>query len=394
MHPKLAGEPQLPKSTVGRMEQKRFIPERFDPEGRAYDAEGVACTQLACPRCKLVIPRAALELGNIAFSVLGAPGSGKSVFLASMIFTMRQHASSFGLGFQDADLTLNKFLLDDERKLFLTADAEFFRPFDEAVEKTQVENGRYLASTIDGQEARFAFPFAFLISPSAGHPHAASERSHARLLCLYDNAGEQFLPGADAADTPMTRHLAVSKGLMYTFDPTKDRRFVKELGVRSSARVGVDRQDVVLIEAANRIREHAGLSRSAKVPQPLVVIVTKFDVWRDMLPNAQDLTLIRPHPNGSIDALSIDDLEALSNSCRELLFQHCREIVSAAESICDTVYYVPVAAVGLDVRSDPRSGDMKFKGADCEPIGVLIPLLALLSKNVPKLVQPLRRRSN
>lgn len=393
VHPKLSGEPQLPRSTIGRMEQKRFIPARFDPEGRALDSEGVACTQLACPRCRLVIPRAALELASTVFSVLGAPGSGKSVFLASMVFTMRQQAAALGLRFQDADLTLNKYLLEDERKLFLDADADRYRPFDHAVKKTQVDDVRYSTSIIEGQEARFAFPFTFLVAPSTGHPHADTEQSLGRLLCLYDNAGEQFLPGADAAHTPMTRHLAVSKGMMYTFDPTKDRRFLREMGGAANSRIGVNRQDVVLIEAANRIREHGGISRSAKVPQTLIVIVTKFDAWRSLLPEAENIQLIRRHPNGLIDAFALDEMDVLSKLCRDLLLRTCPEIVTAAESVSDTVYYCPVAAVGMDVRSDPRSGDTSFRGADCEPFGVLAPLLALLGKNVPKLIQSVRRRA-
>ena len=381
-------------STTGQKEQVRFIPERFDPEGRALDAEGVPCTQLACPKCHLVIPRAALELECLVFSILGAPGCGKSVFLASMVFTMRQHAAALGLRFQDADLALNKELLDDERRLFLAAEADRFRSFTTAVAKTEIESGRYSTSIIDGQEVRYAYPLSFLLAPSKGHPQEKSDHSQTRLLCLYDNAGEQFLPGADATHVPVTRHLAVSKGLMYTFDPTKDRRFIQELGLRTNSRVGTDRQDVVLIEAANRIREHAGLSRSAKLPQTLIVIVTKFDIWRSLLPQVANATLFRPHPNRAIEALSIDEVENVSNSCRDLLNTFCREIVSTAESICETVYYIPVASVGMNVRSDPNTGDMTFRSADCEPIGVLGPLLTLLSKTVPRLVPSLRRRSN
>jgi hypothetical protein len=392
VHHKLAGEPQLPR-TLESIPQKRFIPARFDTEGRALDSEGVACTQLACPRCRLVVPRAVVELPSTVFSVLGAPGSGKSVFLASMIFTMRQHAASLGLRFQDADLTLNKYLLEEERQIFLDAEAESYRPFDHAVKKTTVDGARYSTSLIDGQETRFAFPFTFLVAPTTGHPHVESEQSLGRLLCLYDNAGEHFLPGADAADTPMTRHLAVSKGLMYTFDPIQDRRFLRELGGRANPRIGADRQDIVLIEAANRIREHGGISRSSKVPQTLFVIVTKFDAWRSLLPDAENAQLIRRHPNGLIDAFAMDEMEALSNGCRDLLLRTCPEIVTAAESISDTVYYAPVAAVGMDVRPDPRSGTTCFRGATCQPFGVLAPLLALLGKNTPKLIQSLRRRS-
>src|SRR3954453_17481602 len=89
VHPNLTGDPQLDVSATGGKAQRRFIPERFDVEGRALDAERAPGTQLACPRGPPQIPRASLEMPNVVLSVLGAAGSGKSVFLTSMIFTMR-----------------------------------------------------------------------------------------------------------------------------------------------------------------------------------------------------------------------------------------------------------------------------------------------------------------
>jgi len=393
VHSRLAGEARLPTSTTGRAEQKRFIAERFDVEGRAIDAEGSPCTQIACPRCLLSFPRAALEVPSIVYSLLGAPGSGKSVFLASMTFMMRQQAAALGLRFQDGDLTLNKLLLEDERRLFLDAGSDGYRQFDEAVQKTQTDDIRYRTSIIDGHEARFVYPFTFLIAPAAGHPYDATERSVARLLCLYDNAGEHFLPGVDTAEAPMTRHLAASDGIMYTFDPTKDRRFLRELGERGDARAGSDRQDTVLMEAANRVRDHAGLSSTTKIPQTLVVVLTKFDVWRSLLPRAQEVSPLRMHPNGRIQVVSRDDLDTLSHLCHGLLRRLCPEVVSAAESVSDSVYYVPAAAVGMDVQKDLKSGAMKFRGAECEPHGVLVPLLSLLTNSAPRLVQSVRKRS-
>jgi hypothetical protein len=225
-------------------------------EGRVLDAEGAACTQLACPRCRLQIPRASLELPNLGISVLGAPGSGKSVFLTSMVFSLRQQAARLGLKFQDADLALNKYLLDDERKMFLDPAAESFRPIDKAVEKTQLDDQRYRKSLIDGHEASFVSPYTFLMGPSVGHPRISEAKGLSRLICIYDNAGEHFLPGSDTADRPMTRHLSASKGLIFVFDPTKDRRVRRRLNDTSQTKPGADRQDTELIEAANRIREN------------------------------------------------------------------------------------------------------------------------------------------
>jgi len=215
-----------------------------------------------------------------------------------------------------------------------------------------------------------------------------------RSLCLYDNAGEHFRPGADAADMPMTRHLAASKGLMYTFDPTTDRRVRRRLGNMSSVGMAADRQDVVLLEAANRIREHAGLAQTSRMSQTLVVVLTKFDVWQSLVPGLQDTNPWRPLPGSRTDALHWDQVEAISAACRDFLWESCREIVTAAESISENVVYTPVAAVGWNVTVDPGTGVTSFIGANCEPYGVLVPLIGLLGKSIPKLVPSLRRTAS
>jgi hypothetical protein len=393
--PKLADEPVLPALATGK-EQRRFVPERFDVLGHALDAEGTPCAQFACPRCRLDIPRPALELPSFVLSVLGTPGSGKSVFLASMIFETRQQAASLGLRFQDADLVLNKELLDAEQKLFLDPEAEDYRQIDAAVEKTKIELGekRYRKTKIDGHDVAFVTPFTFIVAPTSSHPRAEAASSLSRLLCLYDNAGEHFRPGADRADQPLTRHLAASKGLIFTFDPTKYRRLQKAIGAQWKADRSEDRQDAVLLEAGRIIRDHAGIGSSAQLPQPLVVAVTKFDVWRPLFTGSiEDLKILRTYPGSdSAKALYLDTVETISRLCRAILWEYAREIVSAAESLSGDVIYVPVAALGWDVQIDPRTGAMRSRTANAEPFGVLVPMLYLLLKGGSRLVLTVRRK--
>jgi hypothetical protein len=393
VHPNLAGEPQLDLSQTAERHQRRFIPERFDVECRALDSYGAPCTQIACPRCRLPIPRASLEMPSVVISLLGAPASGKSVFLTSMIFTMRQEASRFGLRFQDADLNLNKQLTDEEQKMFLHPEANEYRPFHLVVEKTKGLDSRFRTSVIDGQPVSFIPPYTFLMAPSEGHPRIEEGKRLSRLLCLYDNAGEHFQPGAVSADLAMTLHLAPSKGLMYTFDLSRDPRLRRLLPNSPRSGLGSERQDLVMIEAANRIREHAGVSQTCRIPQSLVVVLTKFDVWRSLVPGLDETKPFKVHPGTWIDALDWDSVEQVSRACRDLLWHHCREFVTAAESISETVIFAPVAAVGWNVSVDPETGEPTFQ-ANCQPHGVLVPLLCLLSKTIPRVVPSLRRRQS
>src|SRR5579863_3192023 len=385
VHSKLADEAILP-SPGAIPEQRRFVPERFDVEGRALDAEGAPCTQVACPRCRLHIPRAALELPTFVLSVFGTPMSGKSVFLASMAFSLRQHAASLGLRFHDADLVLNKTLLEDERRLFLDPAADGYRTVRQAVEKTLLGGARYRKAVIDGHIADFIPPYTFLAAPALGHPQVADEARLARLLCMYDNAGEHFRPGADRADTISTRHLAAAKGLIFTFDPTQYRSLRRKLGLTKSSDLSDDRQDSALLEAGRLIREHAGLPQTARVPQPLVVVLTKLDAWWSLLPErVAKIPALRAFHGGDVQALALDVVDALSAACRDLLWEYAREIVAAAESIADEVIYIPVAALGWDLQTDSQTGYVKVRTVDCEPYGVLVPVLYLLHRGGSRL---------
>ncbi len=84
-HPDLLGDLRL-----GGEQQQRFLPTRFTIEGDAIDSEGFTCNSIACPRCHLNLPRALTEMPPLFSSILGAPGSGKSYFLAAMTWALRQ----------------------------------------------------------------------------------------------------------------------------------------------------------------------------------------------------------------------------------------------------------------------------------------------------------------
>src|SRR5690606_5447676 len=98
---------------------RRFLPSRFDPVGRALDVRGEPCHALACPHCHLTYPRDLLELPTTFLSIVGAPGSGKSYFLTSSMWSLRRSlASQFLVSFEDADPDANLKLQDYEQRLF------------------------------------------------------------------------------------------------------------------------------------------------------------------------------------------------------------------------------------------------------------------------------------
>ena len=110
----LMGDPVL-----GESEQVRFLPSQFTGNGLAIDSEGGVCTEIACPRCHMSLPRSLLDTPQMVMSVVGAAGAGKSVFLASSMWQCRQMLSRlFGVSFMDLDPVANRWINTYEEKLF------------------------------------------------------------------------------------------------------------------------------------------------------------------------------------------------------------------------------------------------------------------------------------
>jgi hypothetical protein len=288
----VAEHPDLrPDARLGSDAALRFFPSRFNVEGAAIDSRGFACHELACPNCHLVIPRPLFEIEPVFLSVLGAPASGKSYFLASMTWQLRKaFPKHFALTFGDADPQSTLLLHEYEQMQFLNPDQDSLVQ----IAKTGEQGDWYDEVNFDGQNVRFVRPYLFALSPLEKHPNFAASNKLSRVICLYDNAGEHFLPGADKGNVPVTRHLALSRAFMFLFDPTQDPRFRRacegktsdpQMLVRSqrTQRESAVRQETILHEAAQRVRRFAGLSMKDKYQRPLVIIVPKFDCWSSLL---------------------------------------------------------------------------------------------------------------
>jgi len=193
--PTLVGDP-----IVGSDESLRFLPTRFDRQGRAIDPGGAVCMRMACPVCHLEVPPALLEVGQTVVSVVGAPSSGKSVLLAAATFMMRSGLVVPGLDFTDIDPSLNDLTIDLEGTLFKSATPEV----PTMIAKTET-SGRLYRSYRRG-DLRITAPKPQLFGLARGGVRS--------VLALYDNAGEHFLPGAVPPFEQATRHLGVSSAIV------------------------------------------------------------------------------------------------------------------------------------------------------------------------------------
>lgn len=388
----VAGHPDLnddPKVAEG---QRRFLPSRFDVKGRAIDSKGVACTDLACPECHLTVPRDLLELPPVFVSILGAPSSGKSYFLATAIWQLRRTLSArFRVSFEDADPGANRILHEYEETLFHSNKPDQLV----ALPKTELDGDLYQAVHMQDRVVLYPRPFVFRLRLMPGHPRIDAEAKLARTLCLYDNAGEHFLPDTDSSSRPGTRHLAVSKALLFLFDPTQHpsiREACRDSSEDPQMLGAVNfRQDRILTEAARRVRAELALGQRDRDTRPLIVAVTKFDAWMSLVGNHRlSMEWVVRQTAGDMCGLHVDQMRAISDQVRGVLNEYVPEIVGAAEAFSENVIYVPVSALG---HPPEEAGDaLGIRPADIDPIWIELPLLYALHRVIPGLIPSAKKK--
>ena len=368
--PDLPADPKLPSDRL------RFLPQRFNLAGAALDPRGVPCEKLACPECHLQIPRPWLYLNSFFLSIAGAPASGKSYFLASMTWQLRKTmAKSFCSNFTDADPQMNRRIFDSETVLFTGSDDpnKLVR-----IDKTDIAGSVYNNTVVNGISTRLAQPFTYVLEPMPKHPLMPSASKTRQVICVYDNAGEHFLPGADNITVPVTRHMAKSDALLFVFDPTQDVRFrtacvepvndpqmCSGSNTETQGRLHTTRQDTVLGNVLTQIRNLNFLPPNAKIKTPLIIVLTKYDAWQQLTrgkfsegraPEAR--APWKTTSDGVINCYTPKRVEQYSAILRELLLDLIPNLVSAAESAVESVTYMAVSATG----GPPELGEPDAQG--------------------------------
>ena len=378
-HQDLVGDP-----VAGPSAFIRFRATRFDVDGAALDARGLACDAMACPACHLPVPRAMLENNSFIFALIGIPASGKSYYLATMSWELRRLLPRhFAIAFNDADPLSNLVLNEAEKSLFLTDDPDELV----ALAKTEMEGEMYDRVHMDGQSVMLPHPFFFTLRPTGHHPAADTMSDASRILCFYDNAGEHFQPGQDSATSPATQYLAQARVFLFLFDPTQDSRFRERCRAFSNdpqlrIRRAAERQDAVLTEAALRIRTYGRLSAHCKLNKPLLVLVAKADVWGRMIDeDLHDEPILASHNNdGQLAQVDMARIEEMSIKVRSLLMEHSPEFVTAAEDGFQYVRYIPISALGTSPNLRDPDGPLMIRPKQLSPRWVTTPLLYAFAK--------------
>jgi len=386
-HPELIGD-----SILGGDEHQRFLPSRFTPDGLAIDAGGVACPEVACPRCHMRLPTSMVSMPPLFLSLVGAPASGKSYYLTSMCWRLRRTLlKDFLIRFSDSDATVNRWLNDYEERLFVQPDETSFQ----SIDKTQLQGDLYREITYNDMGVSLPLPSVFALQAEESSIfHREVDNFVNRSLVLYDNAGEHFEPGRDSAQDPGTHHLIHSEAILFSFDPTKDPSFRAALrdvtdDLQVQREYTVQRQDILLTEVINRIRLYLGLDARERFSKPIIVVLSKADILADILADVlgEQMASDPWRWDEEIEAHSLDLSRILqvSFACRSLIERFSPETVSAVESFATDVVYIPASALGHSPRRDPSyegSGDapLVVRSCDVKPQWVEVPMLYVLFK--------------
>lgn len=372
-HPDLMGDPVL-----GPEEPLRFLPSRFTPDGTALDVGGMVCSDRACPRCHLRVPPALVRKPPFFLSVVGAPGSGKSYFLTSLVWKTRALLpEQFGLRFLDSDTRLNAWFNAYEEKIFLAPPSAG----PQVIEKTHMQGDHYLQVMLSGMAVRLPKPSLFSVEPQ-GKTMPAGTRPLARTLVLYDNAGEHFLPEGDRSSDPGTQHVLHAEGIFFLLDPTQDPRLcrlIRQPLLETPAAQVTQSQHNLLLVMLDLVKRYGGQLENGSVTPPVFVVLAKADLLTDSLPRSFGQPPLRPAHGESGPSLDVGVVMDMSFFVRDLLRQHAPEIVSTVETVASTVYYLPNSALGHSPRPvAEHPGTLAVRPADVKPLWPEVPLLLLL----------------
>lgn len=327
---------------AGPLEGLRFRSSRFDLDGNAIDMQGRVCTRVACPSCHIEMPRALLESQTCFISVVGAPGSGKSCLLGAASWSLRKNAGQYGCSWVDVEPRLNSLLHGYESGLFGSG-GSIRKPL-----KTEVSGGDwYHQIKVGSRVESMPKPMFFRIARQGGT---------SSVIVMYDNAGEHFLPVAENAEPPHTRHLGQAQALLFVFDPTM---------VHSSGKS--PRQELILIETVARIRRFAGVGQNSKLGIPVIVALTKADLWASEL--GIDLTHM-PIAPGKIVDLDVAKIDEVSAVAQAFVGRSFPELMQSLTAFVDNVRWVPCSSLSCALNSQDGTEEVRPQSAWSE-----VPLL-------------------
>ncbi len=326
VHANLIGD-----TLLGGTAMRRFLPSVFNEKGQPVDDEGMVCTEFACPHCHHQLPTGFCGMQQDIFSLVGAPSSGKTYYLTTLIRTLEKElVRDFHLSFRDSDPTTNTSLNTLKNSLFSAhTPAEAYLP------PTSADGDLYETVSRNGHRVRLPKPFIYNLQKGTSLSS----------LIFYDNDGECYKPGNRGENATGAQHMTVASAVFFLFDPIGSPIFRRLLQgtvdpqYYSAAEV-LDQQDGILTETEVRIKTARFLQPQEKLDIPFAFIIGKSDLWQHLLGPEPLLPIVRE------GYLMPEMIDANSQRLRDFMFGIHPDLCSNAESISNHVRYFAVSSLG------------------------------------------------
>ncbi|MBT3638225.1 MAG: hypothetical protein HN531_14910 [Opitutae bacterium] len=381
-HAELLGD-----SVLGKAEHRRFIPTKWDSSGNALDDFGLSAPDTACPHCHERLPAGFGEFQQHIFSIVGAPTSGKSYYLAILLKSLKRHLfHKFEVSFMDQDPEYNIELNDIINKLFTARSAPEGR-----IQKTQMKGINYKQVTRGGQDVDLPKPYMFSISRT-------NVENTDSCIVFYDNAGEHFLPNHSRAEDFHILHVAKASVLFFLYDPLVNidvrHALVNVESDQLELETVPDMQATILSQMNVKISRALGKPTAQKLDAPLAVVVGKCDIWHSLVPDWKKIV----DPTGKDNVLNHRAIDSNSAIIRGFLNEYSPEIVATVERMSRTVRYFPVSAFGHKpkehVFKDSEGREVKDVAPEAgkiKPFLIEIPTEWAISQTIPDLLPEVGR---
>lgn len=251
-----------------------------------------------CPNCHNTLP-STIDINNdIMLSVIGAKDSGKSSYLGVLMHEIKQRFATSLNG--AASLMDKENMLEYERRY-----GQYLYPSNaggmptrivpvsfRGMENTNMGENRPILCDMKLQKKNFfnqiTIPYTFI---------------------FYDSIGEIF-ENQEAMFT-MSRHISKSKGIVFLIDPLqipKVRTMLTRQEIKGASNISGSKGNSaaeVLLRVVNLIRAQNRVMESKKIPIPIVVVVSKIDVIKELLP--ANLWTLRESPHLAMGAYDEQD---------------------------------------------------------------------------------------
>lgn len=318
-HSLLQGDPIL-----GERCMKRYTPTVYTDDGKPVDEMGSVSHEYACPACHHKLPPFYERAIHHSIAIVGAESVGKTYYMSALVQQLeRELPRSFGIPFRDADPEQNAALNNMRIKIFYSNTPQEFR-----------EGHGLLAARLrskvwlDGAYADMPRPFIY----------AFNRDSESHTLALYHT--NVHSEGKD--DKDVLRH---ADAIFYLFDPTQEPAFAEIIkganpDVANLCSRNRCKQSLLLADIEIHLRKTLNLPPGTKIDKPLAIIMTKSDLWQELL-GPEPL-----HPAVRNNTLKLQNIQENSDRLRDFLFRLTPEICTSAESISDNVSYFAVSSFG------------------------------------------------